>query len=93
MIRSFAGKETENIWFGNGSRRIPVDIQNAGLRKLTYLDRAKSINDLHVPSGNRLEQLKGKKAGTWSIRINDQRRICFKWDNGYAEEVEIIDYH
>ena len=93
MIRSFAGRDTELVWQGIRSRRLPDDVQRAGLRKLLYLNRAKMIADLHEPPGNRLEQLRGNRAGQWSIRINDQWRICFRWVNGYAEDVEITDYH
>ena len=93
MIRSFANRDTEIVWQGERSRRLPEDIQRAGLRKLLYLNRAKAILDLREPPGNRLEQLRGGRAGQWSIRINDQWRICFRWENGYAQDVEIVDYH
>lgn len=75
MIRSFAGRDTELVWQGIRSRRLPDDVQRAGLRKLLYLNRAKMIVDLREPPGNRLEQLRGNRAGQWSIRINDQWRI------------------
>jgi toxin HigB-1 len=93
MIRSFAGRDTELVWQGIRSRRLPDDVQRTGLRKLLYLNRAKMIADLREPPSNRLEQLRGNRAGQWSIRINDQWRICFRWVNGYAEDVEITDYH
>ena len=93
MIISFADRETELIWIGQRSRRLPTDFQEIALRKLMYLNRARMINDLRVPPGNRLEQLKGAKRGRWSIRINDQWRICFVWQNGDVSNVEIIDYH
>jgi toxin HigB-1 len=93
MIRSFAGRDTELVWQGVRSRRLPDDVQRAGLRKLLYLNRAKVIGDLRAPSGNRLEQLRGNRAGQWSIRINDQWRICFRWEDGDAKDVEIVDYH
>ena len=93
MIRSFAGRDTELVWQGIRSRRLPDDVQRAGLRKLAYLDRAKTLVDLREPPGNRLEQLRGSRAGQWSIRINDQWRICFGWENGDAKNVEIVDYH
>ncbi|MDP1702453.1 MAG: type II toxin-antitoxin system RelE/ParE family toxin [Aestuariivirga sp.] len=92
MIRSFAGRDTELVWQGIRSRRLPDDVQRAGLRKLLYLNRAKVIGDLREPPGNRLEQLRGTRAGQWSIRINDQWRICFRWEDGDAKDVEIIDY-
>ena len=93
MIVSFADRETELIWNGQRSRRLPTDIQEIALRKLMYLNRARMITDLRVPPGNRLEQLKGARRGQWSIRINDQWRICFVWQNGDVSNVEIIDYH
>jgi proteic killer suppression protein len=93
MIRSFAGRDTELIWNGLRSRRLPEDVQHIGLRKLRYLNRAKTLSDLRVPPGNRLEALKGDRVGQWSIRINDQWRICFVWRDEGAENVEIVDYH
>ncbi len=93
MIRSFADRETELIWLGLRSRRLPFDIQRTALRKLRYLNRAKQFNDVRFPPGNRLEQLLGDRSGQWSIRINDQWRICFRWDNGDVFDVEITDYH
>jgi proteic killer suppression protein len=93
MIRSFAGRDTELVWQGIRSRRLPDEVQRAGLRKLLYLNRAKVIDDLREPPGNRLEQLRGTRAGQWSIRINDQWRICFRWEDGDAKDVEIVDYH
>ena len=93
MIVSFGDRETERIWHGQRSRRLPTDIQDIALRKLMYLNRAKMIVDLRVPPGNRLEQLQGARRGQWSIRINDQWRICFEWQNGDVSNVEIIDYH
>ena len=93
MIIGFASRETEVIWNGQRSRRLPADIQEIALRKLMYLNRARIITDLRVPPGNRLEQLKGVRRGQWSIRINDQWRICFVWQNGDVSNVEIVDYH
>ena len=93
MIQSFADRETELVWQGIRSRRLPEDVQKIGLRKLLYLNRAVVISDLREPPGNRLEQLRGKRAGQWSIRINDQWRICFNWVDGEARNVEIVDYH
>ena len=93
MIRSFADRETERVFDGFVSRRLPGNVQPAALRKLRYLNAARSIDDLHRPPGNRLERLKGNRAGQWSIRINGQWRICFRWNDGGAEDVEIVDYH
>lgn len=93
MIRSFAGKETERIWQGQSSRKFPGDIQERALRKLRQLDASRTVDDLRNPPGNRLEILKGDRAGQRSIRINEQWRICFRWENGDAYDVEIADYH
>jgi proteic killer suppression protein len=93
MIRSFRCKETERVWQGHSSRKFPGDIQDRAIRKLRQLDAATTIEDLRKPPGNRLEILKGKRAGQMSIRINDQWRICFRWSAGDAEDVEIVDYH
>ena len=93
MIRGFAGRDTELVWKGIRSRRLPDEVQRIGLRKLELLDAAETVDDLRVPPGNRLEALKGGRKGYWSIRINGQWRIIFKWEDGYAENVEIIDYH
>lgn len=93
MIINFADRETEIIWEGQRSRRLPSDIQVIALRKLMYLNRAKTITDLRVSPGNRLEQLKGSRRGQWSIRLNDQWRICFNWHDGEVSYVEIVDYH
>jgi proteic killer suppression protein len=93
MIRSFADRETERIWIGIKSRKLPADIQQKALVKLTLINRAQTLDDLRTPPGNRLEALKGARKGTHSIRINDQWRICFYWRNGGAYHVEIVDYH
>lgn len=93
MIGSFASEETENIFRGERSRKLPKDIQRTARRKLLYLDDAEDLNDLLAPPGSRLEKLKGNRAGQYSIRINDQWRICFKWANNQAHDVEIVDYH
>ena len=93
MIRSFRGKETERVWQGQSSRKFPGEIQLRALRKLRQLDAAATIEDLRNPPGNRLELLKGRRAGQMSIRINDQWRICFRWVVRDAEVVEIVDYH
>ena len=93
MIRSFSGKPTAAIFQGKPVLSLPRPMQKVALRKLLQLDAARDIADMRVPPGNRLEPLKGKRAGQWSIRINDQWRICFKWDGKDAHEVEIADYH
>jgi len=93
MIRTFADKETEKIWHGQASRRLPGDIQSVARRKLRMLNNAESLADLRIPPANRLEPLKGERKGQHSIRINDQWRICFRWNDGEALEVEIVDYH
>lgn len=93
MILSFKCKETERIWRGNSSRKFPADIQNRALRKLRQLDASQTVEDLRNPPGNRLEALKGRRAGQMSIRINDQWRICFRWADHDAHDVGIVDYH
>jgi len=93
MIADFACGETEQIFQGRFSRKLPTQIQRTARRKLLYLDEALDINDLQSPPGNRLEMLKGDREGQWSIRINDQWRICFQWDGQNATGVEIVDYH
>ncbi|MGD9542601.1 MAG: type II toxin-antitoxin system RelE/ParE family toxin [Methylocystis sp.] len=93
MIGSFADPETELIWEGRRSRRLPPDIQAVALRKLRLLNQARVLNDLRVPPGNRLEALKGDRFGQHSIRINDQWRICFVWIEGGPSDVAIVDYH
>ena len=93
MIRSFSSKETERVWQGQSSGKFPREIQVRALRKLRQLDAAATIEDLRNPPGNRLELLKGKRAGQMSIRINDQWRICFRWVEKDAEDIEIVDYH
>lgn len=93
MIRSFASVETELIWSGRRSRRLPPDIQATALRKLRLLNQARVLQDLRVPPGNRLEALRGDRLGQHSIRINEQWRICFVWHDGGPDNVEIVDYH
>ena len=93
MIRSFADRETELVWQGFRPRRLPPDVLRGAFRKLQMIDAAGQVEDLRVPPGNRLEMLVRDRKGQWSIRINDQWRICFRWVNEHAEDVEICDYH
>lgn len=93
MIESFASDETKKIFLGKTSTKLPKDIQRTARRKLLYLDDADDLQDLLAPPGNRLEKLKGNRAGQHSIRINDQWRICFDWVGNKAKNVEIVDYH
>jgi len=93
VIESFASAETEKIFNGEASRKLPPDIQDTARRKLLYLDTVEDLRDLLAPPGNRLERLHGLRAGQYSIRVNDQWRICFSWENGRARRVEIVDYH
>lgn len=92
MIESFACAETEKIFRGEMSRRLPADIQRTARRKLLQLHAAVHLHDMAAPPGNRLEALRGGRAGQHSVRVNDQWRICFHWESG-AHEVEIVDYH
>ena len=93
MIENFADTETEKIFQGIVSKKLPLDIQKTARRKLLYLHDAENLQDLLAPPGNRLEKLRGDRAGQHSIRINNQWRICFKWHQGRARKVEIVDYH
>ena len=93
MIISFKNKNTEDIWNGIIVRRLPVDIQKTARRKLRMINNAHSVVDLRCPPANNLEMLKGDRVGYYSIRINRQWRICFKWQDSNAYEVEIVDYH
>ena len=93
MIKSFGDKETEKIWNGIQSRKLPPDIQNVSRRKLRMINNAQNINDLRIPPANRLEKLSGNLSEFYSIRINNQWRIIFKWENENAFEIQIIDYH
>jgi len=93
MIKSFRCRETESLFNGRFSRRLPQDIQRAAARKLEMLAAATILGSLRIPPANRLEALKGERAGQQSIRINDQWRICFRWHEGDAYDVEITDYH
>jgi proteic killer suppression protein len=93
MIVSFGSKDTEKIWKGERVKRLPLEIQQLGRRKLRMLNNSQSVLDLRIPPSNRLEKLSGKRSEFYSIRINDQWRIIFKWENNSAFDVEIIDYH
>ena len=93
MIRSFADPETEKIWSGLRSRKLPPDIQDRALDRLKMLNRARTIEDLRNPPSNRLHALQDDRAGQHSISINMQWRICFVWKDGHAYDVEITDYH
>lgn len=92
MIRSFRDRRTAAVFLGEKPRDLPPDILRAAYRKLLQLHAAVDIDDMRAPPGNRLEQLKGDRKGQWSIRINDQWRICFNWNDGHAENAEITDY-
>ena len=93
MIKSCKCKETEKIWNGLKSRSFPGDIQDRALRKLRQLDASQTLDDLKNPPGNRLEPLQGNRIGQMSIRINNQWRICFVWEDAEAHDVAIVDYH
>jgi len=93
MIISFGSSETEKVWNGIRVKKLPTEIQNIGRRKLRMLNNSIDLSDLRIPPSNRLEKLAGKLKEFYSIRINDQWRIIFKWNSGNAFEVEIIDYH
>lgn len=93
VIKSFADAETEKIWNEERSRRLPQDIQQRALNKLAMLSQATDLTDLRIPPANRLEALSGDRKGQHSIRINQQWRICFRWEAGNAHDVGIVDYH
>lgn len=93
MIRSFRDRDTRRLFDREPVTRWSADVQRGGLRKLRMLDAAIAIGDLRIPPGNRLERLSGGRGGQWSIRINDQWRICFRWSDGDAHDVELVDYH
>mgnify|MGYP001576235516 CR=1 FL=1 len=93
MILSFGSKETEKIWNGERVKNLPLDIQQIGRRKLRMLNNSQNLADLRIPPSNKLEKLSGKMTDFYSIRINDQWRIIFKWEDGNTTEVTIIDYH
>jgi proteic killer suppression protein len=93
MIRSFRDKETERLFRRQPVKKLPQSLQRAALRKLLLLDAAETLDDLRAPPGNRLEKLTGDRAGEYSIRVNNQWRVCFRWSEGNADDVEIVDYH
>lgn len=93
MIISFGSRDTEQIWKGIRVKKMPIEIQSVGRRKMRMLNNSQDLNDLRIPPSNRLEKLTGKRKEFYSIRINKQWRIIFQWNNGNASEVEIIDYH
>ena len=93
MIGSFRDGETRKVWEGEVSRRLPLQIQAVARRKLRMLHNARRIDDLRAPPQNRLEKLRGDREDQWSIRVNDQWRVCFEWYEGTAERVELVDYH
>jgi len=93
VIKSIKGKETAKVFRRQRSRKFPADIQQVAYRKLRYLKNARTLQDLRIPPANRLEKLKGDRAGQHSIRVNDQWRICFRWQGSDAYDVEIVDYH
>jgi len=93
VIKSFKDKETEKVWRREYSKQLPGDIQERSLMKLQQLHAAEDLKDLSIPASNQLELLKGERRGQFSIRVNKQWRICFRWDAGHALDVEIADYH
>ena len=93
MIRSFADKETEKLFRGQKSQAVPVDVRERALAKLLKLNAAVDVRDLRFPPGNNLEKLRGDRKGQWSIRINQQYRVCFSFEGGDAHDVEVVDYH
>ncbi|MBI5520348.1 MAG: type II toxin-antitoxin system RelE/ParE family toxin [Desulfovibrio sp.] len=93
MILTFKCRDTERIWDMEPARRFSVEVQRAARRKLVMLDAAQAVQDLRLPPGNRLEALKGDRSGQYSIRVNEQYRLCFVWTGRDAEDVELVDYH
>ena len=93
MIKSFKDKETKKIFERRRSKKLPSDIQQIALRKLRMINRVQSLEELKIPPANRLEKLKGERFGQYSIRINNQWRICFQWHGNNAFNVQIVDYH
>lgn len=93
MIKSFADRETEKLWKGRKSKAVPTQLRERALAKLLSVGIATNIRELEVPPGNRLEKLRGDREGQWSIRINQQYRVCFRFEGGDAYDVEVVDYH
>ncbi len=93
MIRGFADRDTKRLFDRETPRRFPSNVLRTMLRKLVVLDAAEALEDLRLPPGNRLEKLRGNRSGQYSIRVNDQWRVCFRWQDGDAHDVEIVDYH
>ena len=93
MLTSFGNKNTQKIWEGERVKGFPTEVQEIARRKLRMLNNSQNLTDLMIPPSNRLEKLKGTLKNFYSIRVNDQWRIIFKWNNGNADEVELIDYH
>lgn len=93
MIKTFKSKETEKVWEGRSSKRFPIEIQQIARRKLRMINNSMDVNDLRIPPSNRLEKLSGKLNSYHSIRVNDKWRIMFRWKQGHAFDVQIIDYH
>ena len=93
MIKTFRNRETAAVFADERVRRLPPDIGQRARRKLLQLDQVTHVEELRVPPGNRLEKLGGKRVGQWSIRVNDQWRLCFAWKDGDAHDVEMVDYH
>ena len=93
MIRSFADRQTEVVFSGGQTRRLSEHLCRAARRRMLFLDAGERLSDLWIPPGNRLEKLRGDRAGQHSVRVNDQWRICFRWHRGDAHAVEIVDYH
>ena len=93
MIKSFKSREAEKVFGRTFSRKLPQDIQRTAYRKVAHLHSARKLNDLLAPPSNQLEKLSGDRAGQYSLRINDQWRVCFEWRDGDAYDIEIVDYH
>ena len=93
MIANFTCRKTERLWERRSDHGLPPQIERVALRKLTQIDRSRELRDLMLPPGNRLKSLKGNRAGHYSIRVNDQWRVCFRWQGEDAHDVEIVDYH
>ena len=93
MIKSFGDRDTQRLFERESVRRFPANLRRVMLRKLVAIDAAEVLEDLRVPPGNRLEKLRGDRQGQYSIRVNDQWRVCFRWEGADAHDVEIVDYH